>query len=279
MVTDTAEFVYDSSQGRPPLVSELRNMWNYRGLLRLLVARDLTLRYKRSVLGVGWTFLNPLLTSLVMWLIFSQIFERQAREEIPFIVYLLSGLTLVNFFSQGVVSSGASIVSSRGIITKVFVPPEIFSFSASVSSGVNFLIMMIPLLGLQLLTGVGIPWTVFLVVIPAIFLLATVAGLGLALASLAVHFYDVLEMTKVLAMLMTWMVPTFYTEEMIPDRFWPIIQANPLYSYLVVFRGFVFGGEFAPWWNFVVMFGFTAFSLALGAWVFSRSWKTVVGKL
>jgi ABC-type polysaccharide/polyol phosphate export permease len=279
VVTDTADIVYDSSRVRRPIVSEVRNTWTYRGLLRLLVRRDLTLRYKRSFLGVGWSLLNPLITSAVMWFIFSQVFARSAREDVPFIVWLLSGITLVAFFSQGIVASGSSLVTSRGIITKVYVPPEIFAFSTAIAAGVNFLIMMIPLLALQIFTGIGIPWTVFLVPIPAIATLLTVAGVGLMLAAAAVHFYDIIEMTKVLATLLTWMVPTFYTLAMIPTEYHWVIKANPVYSYLVIFRGFVWGGEFAPWWNWVVMIATTLIVLALGAWIFGRSWKNVVARL
>lgn len=271
--------VYDSAEVRRPLVNELRNFWGYRGLIRLLVRRDITVRYKRSVLGVAWTFINPLVTTAVMWFIFSEIFQRSERDSTPFIVYLLSGLTIVNFFSQGIVAAGSSLVNSRGILTKVFVPPEIFAMSASLSGAVNFAIMLIPLLAIQVFTGVGIPWTVVLIVIPALAMLITVVGIGLLLAAAAVHFYDVLDLTKVLAQLMTWLVPTFYPLSMIPDRFIPYIKANPLYSYLRVFRSFVYEGQFAEWWNFVVMGTTTVVAFGLGTWIFARSWKSIVARL
>jgi len=87
-VTSAPSLVYDSDQARTPLVSEFQNLWQFRGLLRLLVTRDLTVRYKRSMLGVWWTLLNPLLTMSVLWVVFSQFFRFQIPY-IPFSVYLL----------------------------------------------------------------------------------------------------------------------------------------------------------------------------------------------
>jgi ABC-type polysaccharide/polyol phosphate export permease len=268
--------VYDSDEPRTPLLTEARNLWRYRGLLRLLVVRDLTVRYKRSTLGVWWTLLNPLLTMGVMWVVFSRFFKFTIPG-VPFSVYLLSGILLVTFFSQGVMAVGAAVVNNASVLSKVHVPAEIFSFSAATAAAVNFLLSLIPLLIIQLIAGVGIPWTVFLVVIPVICLLALVSGLGLILASGAVHFFDLLDLTSVFIQLIGYLTPTFYpVEGFIPPEYQPLIFANPLYSYLLVFRGFVYEGVFAPWWAFAVMGGTALGALALGVWVFSRSWKSLV---
>jgi ABC-type polysaccharide/polyol phosphate export permease len=279
VLTKSPATYYDSDLIRRPVVTEFRNFWDYRGLIRLLVVRDLIVRYKRSILGVWWTLLNPILQTAVMWLVFSQVFERSARGDIPFIVYLLSGITLVQLFTQGVVATGSSILGSRNLLVKVYVPPEVFSLAASLTALVNFAIMLVPLFALELILGVGVPVTAILVWIPAVAMLALVAGLGLMLAAAAVHFYDVIDLAKVLAQLMTWMVPTFYTLAMIPEEFHPIIKANPLYSYLAVFRGFAITGLVAPLWNFAVMVVTSVLALGIGVWVFSRSWRSLVARL
>ena len=272
----TSTFVYDSDQARRPLVSELRNLWNYRGLLRLLVTRDLTVRYKRSTLGVWWTLLNPLLFMGVLWMVFGQFFRFEIPGETPYIVYLLSGIVFLTFFSQGLIATGSSIVNSASILTKVFVPPEVFALSSSVAALTNFGISLLPLIAVQLITGVGVPWTVLLVPIPAVCMLMLVAGLGLLVASAAVFFYDVLDLTAVGVQILTYLTPTFYPISIVPDRFLPIVQANPLYSFLLVFRGFVYEGVFAPGWAFIVMFVTALGFLLIGAWVFARSWKSLV---
>jgi ABC-type polysaccharide/polyol phosphate export permease len=272
----TSTYVYDSDQPRRPLATELTNLWAYRGLLKLLVTRDLTVRYKRSTLGVWWTLLNPLLTMTVLWIVFSQFFRFEVPGDVPYIVYLLSGILLITFFSQGVIATGSSIVNSASVLSKVYVPAEVFSMAAAVAALVNFLISLIPLLVIQLITGAGIPWTLALVPIPAFCLLLFVAGLGLLVASAAVYFYDVLDLTAVLTQLVGYLTPTFYPISIVPDQFLPLIYANPLYSYLVVFRGFMYEGVFAPTWNFVMMIASSIIILLLGVWVFTRSWKNLV---
>ena len=266
---------YDSDKARRPLVSEFENIWNNRSLIRLLVGRDLTVRYKRSVLGVWWTFLNPLLTTGVMWVVFGQFFRFQIPD-LPYIVYLLSGILLMTYFAQATLAAGSAIVNSAGILTKVYVPAEVFSFSAAAAAAVNFLISLGILLVVQLVTGVGIPWTVVLVPIPIVAMLALTAGLGLLIASAAVRFFDVIDFAGVLIQIVSYLTPTFYPVSIVPEAYLPLIYSNPLYSYLVVFRAYVYGGVMPPAWNMAYMVGSAVVALALGVWVFSRSWKSLV---
>jgi ABC-type polysaccharide/polyol phosphate export permease len=272
----TSTYTYDSDQPRRPIATELTNLWNYRGLLKLLVTRDLTVRYKRSTLGVWWTLLNPLLTMTVLWVVFGQFFRFDTPGDEPYIVYLLSGILFITFFSQGVMATGSSIVNSASVLSKVYVPAEVFSVAASVAALVNFGISLIPLLAIQLITGVGVPWTVILVPIPAFFLLLLVSGIGLLVASAAVFFYDVLDLTAVMIQLISYLTPTFYPLSIIPEKFLPFIYANPLYSYLTVFRHFMYTGDFAPGWTFVMMPVTAVIVLLVGVWVFTRSWKSLV---
>jgi len=274
-VTSRSNAIYDSAQPRTPLVTEFRNLWEFRGLLRLLVTRDLTVRYKRSSLGVWWTVLNPLLTTSILWVVFSQFFRFEIPG-VPFVVYLLSGILLVAFFAQGVNATGAAMVNNSAVLSKVYVPAEVFAFSSAIAAASNFMISLIPLLAIQLITGVGIPWTALLIPIPVICLLAFTVGTGLLVAAAAVYFYDVLDLTGVFIQLVSYLVPTFYPITIVPDRFVWLIYMNPLYSFLTVFRGFVYQGELAPLWNFAVMGVSAIVMLLAGLWVFSRSWKNLV---
>jgi ABC-type polysaccharide/polyol phosphate export permease len=272
--------IYDSAQPRLPLLSEFRHFWTYRGLIRLLVNRDLTVRYKRSLLGVWWTLLNPLLTAGIMYLVFGQLFKgRFGATDEPYVVYLLSGVMFMTFFSQGVMATGSAITGASGILSKVYVPAEVFSISTALAAGVNFVISLIPLVVAQLIVGAGIPWTIILVPIPALAMLAFVAGLGLLIASAAVFFYDVLDLTRVGVQLVTYLTPMFWPLSIIPEQYQPLLKINPLFSYLEVFRGFMYRGEFAEWWAFVIMLGSALLVLVLGVWVFARSWRQMVGAL
>lgn len=269
---------YDSDNRQPPLLAELSNLHTYRGLLRLLVVRDITLRYKRSVLGVWWTLLNPLLTTAVLWLVFSQVF-RFETPGVPFIVYLLSGVLVVNYFSQGLASVSGSLVASAGVLTKVYVPPEVFAMSAAAAAAVNFLLSLIPLLVIQVLTGTGVAWTAFLLLVPALCVLALITGLGLLVATAAIRFADALDLVGIFVILLGYLTPTFYPLSIVPENFRIFIYSNPLFSYVEVFRQLVYGGTFAPLWNWAVMFGTASGALALGAYVFSRRWAALAASL
>jgi ABC-type polysaccharide/polyol phosphate export permease len=271
----TSTSIYDSDQVRTPLLTEFRNLWEFRGLLRLLVTRDLTVRYKRSALGVWWTLLNPLLTMSILWIIFSQFFRFQIPD-VPFAVYLLSGVLLVTFFGQGVNATGAAMVNNAAVLSKVYVPAEVFAFSSAIAAASNFMISLIPLFAIQVVTGVGVPWTALLIPLPVLCLLAFTVGVGLLVAAAAVYFYDVLDLTGVFIQLASYLVPTFYPITIVPEGFRWVIQINPLYSYLKVFRGFAYEASFAPGWNFAVMVVSAVVVLLVGVWVFSRSWKNLV---
>ncbi len=275
----TPPIIYDSATPAHPLIQPFKNIWEKRDLIKLLVARDLTLRYKRSVLGIWWTVLNPLLTTLVFWFVFSNIFERRGEGEAPFVVYLLSGTLLIStFFSQGVLAGGSALLGSRNILSRVKVPGEVFAVTASLAAAVNILIGVVILALLQLATGWGIPWTVILIPIPLFAMLLLVTGLGMLIASAAIHFYDVLDFVRVLLSLVVWLVPTFYPLDILDGNptMQTLIKANPLYSYLTVFRGFMYDGVFAPGWNFAVMFASAILVLVAGVWVFSKSWRQAV---
>lgn len=270
--------IYDSAKRLPPLAAELHNLYAYRGLLRLLVVRDITLRYKRSILGVWWTLLNPLLTTGVLWLVFSRVF-RFETPGVPFIVYLLSGVLVVNYFSQGLTSVSSSLVASAGILTKVYVPPEVFAMSAAAAACVNFLLSLVPLLVIQVLTGTGIAWTAVLLPVPAVCVLALITGAGLLVATAAIRFADALDLVGIFVILLGYLTPTFYPLSIVPPDFRVVIYCNPLYSYVEVFRQLVYGGTFAPLWNWVVMVGTAGVALALGAYVFSRKWSSLAASL
>jgi ABC-type polysaccharide/polyol phosphate export permease len=138
------------------------------------------------------------------------------------------------------------------------------------------MISLIILLVIQLVTGVGIPWTVILIPIPVLAMLGLTAGLGLLIAAAAVHFFDVIDLASVFIQLISYLTPSFYPISIIPESFLFVIYLNPLYSYLTVFRGFMYGGEFVDWWMFAYMGATSIVALLLGVWMFSRSWRSLV---
>lgn len=267
---------YDSDRVRRPLIGELTNLWEHRRLMRVLVVRDLTFRYKRSFIGVWWTLLNPLLFAAVMWVVFSQLFRFDIPEGVPYIVYLLSGLITVLFFTQGALAAGGAIVHSAGILTKVYVPAECFAVSAAIAALLNFAVNLIPLLAVQLALGVGIPWTVVLVPLPAFFMLLFVVGVGLLVAAAAVFFYDILEIISVLFQLLAYLTPSFYPVSIVPSDLRVFVELNPLYSFLTVFRHLLYRGDMPPGQFVLGMIISSTVAMLLGLYAFSRSWRRLV---
>lgn len=266
---------YDSDARPLAVVGELRNLWEFRALFRLLVVRDVLLKYKRSVLGVWWTLLNPLLTMTVLWLVFSRLFRFAiGTTGVPYVIYLLSGVVVISFFSQAVVAVAGSMIANADVLGRVYVPAEVFSLAAATAAAVNFLLSLIPLFIFQLALGVGIPWTALLLPVPIVALLAMAAGLGLMLASLAVRFGDTLSLTEILLQLLTYLTPVFYPLSVVPGGFKLFIQFNPLYHHLAMFRGLAYGGYVGSAGELGIVVGSSAAVLALGAWIFARGWRS-----
>ena len=113
--------VYDSSVKQTPVISQLKAIYESRGLLRLLVARDLTVRYKRSVIGIWWSLLNPLFTTAVMFYVFNTVFKSRLPNGQAFLPYLLSGVLLMTLFNQGLTMGADSVATGAGVLTKVYV--------------------------------------------------------------------------------------------------------------------------------------------------------------
>ena len=270
----TAEPLYDSAAQSSGLRGDVRELVRFRGLLKLLIARDLTVRYKRSMFGVWWTLLNPLLTSLVMWVVFSQVFRFQVPG-VPFIVYLLSGVILYTFFSQGLLAVSTALSSSAGVITKVYVPPAVFPLATGLSNLTNFVISLGLLLFVQVVTGAGIAWTVVFLPVLALALLGFVVGLGLVLAVAVVRFHDTSSLLVVVLQLLAYLTPQFYPVSILPESVRDLIWLNPVYSYLVVFREMAYGGGVGPALAWAIITATSLGSLAAGSRILRRTWSDV----
>jgi len=273
--------VYDSAQPSTTFTSVFTNLWTYRGLLRLLVRRELTVRYKRSTLGTWWTLLNPLLTTAVLWLVFGLVAGRFGGDDLsePYVVYLLAGVIMMTFFGQTVIATGSAITGSKEILSKVYVPAEVFAFATAFAGLINFLISCTLLVFAAIVSGQGIAWTAVLSPLPILSMMALIVGLGLLIASAAVWFFDVIDLTSVLIQLLYYLTPVFWTLSFIPEWAHPLIFANPLYSYLEIFRDVVYRGEISVWWQWAMMLGTASAAVLLGAWVFTRAWKSLVNQL
>jgi ABC-type polysaccharide/polyol phosphate export permease len=274
VIAETDGVVYDSARRPVPILDELRTVWAYRGLLQLLVSRDLVLRYKRSLLGVWWTLLNPLLTMTVLWVVFSQIFRFEAT--VPYAAYVLSGIVLYTFFDQVLNGAGGAMLASSAVLSKMYVPPVVLCLSAALAATVNLAVTLLPLFVIILVSGVGVPLTLPLIVVPVTLLLMFGIGLGLLIAPMAVRFQDTMQLLQLALLLGLYASPVVWPASIVPDRFATLVQLNPLYHFLVSFRHLLYEGTLGPWTAYAVMGGAATLALIAGVFVFDRAWRDAV---
>lgn len=251
----------------------------YTQLIRLLVNRELTLRYKRSVIGIGWTLLNPMLTSFVLWVIFSFVFAARLPGEQQFAPYLMAGILLSTFFNQGVLASAESIARNSGVLTKIYVPPQIFPLVTAAASLINFFIGMIPLALVCFISGQSLSWKLPLVVIVGVCLALLVSGIGLFLSILFIRFDDSRNIVNVLLMILIYITPVFYPLSILGPRLQIIIQLNPLTSYLDIFRWAFSNNSVVSWLDWVFMLSTSIISIWVGSKLFKKYWSRTVAML
>ncbi|MBR6509509.1 MAG: ABC transporter permease [Clostridia bacterium] len=202
----------------------------YNFLLRQLVARDFKVKYKRSVLGVLWSLLYPLLTMAVMAIVFSQFFRFKVPD-VDYLSYLMSGLVIFNYFSEASNLAMSSVVANFSLINKVYMPKYIFPLSKCVFVGINFLLSQIPLYAILFISGPGV--NIYHLLLPYMYLCLFLftLGFGLILSTVSVFLRDMFYIYGVVLNLWTYLTPIMWDINMVSDR--PLItlalKLNPLY--------------------------------------------------
>ena len=269
--------LYDSS-ARTNYFSELTTyLWKQRDLIKLLIKRDISVRYKRSVLGLLWTMLNPLLTSLVIWFVFVSIFKPKLADGTQFAPYVLAGVLIMTFFNQAFMGAAESISSGIGILQKVYVKPQVFAVAAAISNAINFLLGLFALLLVTLLVGEGISLFAPLTILVILSMLGLTIGLALMTSILFIRFDDSKNIIAITLQLLYYLTPIFYPKDILSEKVRLIVSLNPLTSYLDIFR-FVFANTGkATTFDWVYMFSTSTLALFVGLAVFKRYWaKSVV---
>ena len=261
------EFTYDSENRKSAALEELRDVTRYRDLLYQLIRRDIVARYKRSILGVVWTMLQPLGMMVVMSIVFSRLFGRLEG----YAIYLLSGLVCWNFFSQTTSSALQQIVWGETLMRRIFIPHTTFSISSIGTGIVNIIFSMVPLVLLMVLTLRPVTWAVLFIPISVVLLAAFALGVGLTLSTLAVQFPDIREMYQILLQAWMYLTPIMYPIDILPVeyRYW-ILYLNPMYYMVSLFRIPIYDGKLPSPDIFVAATSISLLSLVVG-WVYFSS--------
>lgn len=250
------------------LLVAIQAVEKYRFLIRQLVARDFKTKYKRSVLGMVWSFLNPLLTMLVQYFVFSTIF----KNDIPFYAaYLLIGVVLFNFFNEVCNMSLYSILGNASLITKVYMPKYIYPLTRVLSSIVNLGIALIPMIIVCLITGVRFEKSAILALYFILCLMIFSMGMAFLLSSAMVFFRDTQFLWSVFSMVWMYATPIFYPETILPEEFRFVLKINPLYHFLKNTRICLLNGISPEPNAYAQCMIISLVTLALGAWVFKKS--------
>lgn len=239
----------------------------YKFLLHQLVKRDFKTKYLRSVLGVLWSFFNPLLMMLVQYIVFSTLF----KNTIPhFAAYLIIGNICFSFFNESCSLTLNSIVGNAGLITKVYMPKYIYPLSRTISSLVNLAISLAPMLIVCLITGVRFTFAVFISPYFFFCLFLFSLGVGMLLSCTMVYFRDTQFLWGILVTIWMYFTPVFYSIEIIPGALRRLFELNPMYIFISSIRCCIMYGAVPLPGTFLKSAFAAGLALAVGALVFKK---------
>lgn len=259
--------VYDSALRRSPALEEVQQLSRYRHLIAQWVRRDIITRYKRSVLGVAWTMLNPLGTTLVLAVVFSKVFGDTLGG---YAAYVLTGLIPWIFFSQTTNAAMTTLLWGGSLIKRIYVPRTAFAVAGVGTGLVNLLLSLVPLVLVISLFGNPPTWTILALPLPILFLAMFALGFGLLISRFAVLFADVLDMYQVVLTAWMYLSPVIYKIELVPSEFQWLVRLNPMYYLINYFRGPIYDGRLPRLEETLLVGGISLFTLMLGWWAFSR---------
>lgn len=248
-------------------------IYTYKFLMKQLISRDFKTKYKRSVLGVFWSFLNPLLTMVVQYIVFSTIFRANIRN---YPVYLLSASIMFSFFTEAVGGGLGSIVSNASLIKKVYAPKYIYPITKVLSTAINLMISLIPLLAVILFTGERINIHYLLIPYVMVCLIAFCIGMSLIMATSNVFFRDTQFLWGILSLLWMYATPMFYPASIIPERFHFVLVANPMYAFISFFRTILLDYSSPQMIDYIACAGWAIAFCVIGGFLFNKFQKRFV---
>lgn len=240
----------------------------YGFLMKQLISRDFKTKYKKSVLGVLWSFISPLLMMTIQYIVFSTIFTNNIK---CYPVYLLSGYTIFNFFSEAVNLGIESIVGNASLITKVYVPKYVYPFTRVCSSAINLFISMILLIVMCIIMRIPFTKALLLIWIPILCIFVFSLGIAMLLSSLMVFFRDIKFLWGALSLVWMYATPIFYPTDIIPEKFDFILKLNPITCILQAFRTILIDGQGVETSVIALSVVYSLLALAVGMLVFKKT--------
>ncbi len=253
-----------------------KNLYNYREFLKTSIKKEFRGKYKKSFLGVLWSFLNPLFQLLIYALVFPFILKNNVEN---YTVFLIVALFPWNFFNLSIIQSAACIVANGGIIKKVYFPREILPIATSTSNLINFLISSILVFLAVFISGIGL--TKAVVVLPLIILIQYILQLGLSfiLSAITVYVRDVEYLINVLMMLAFYLSPIVYSADMIPSKYLPLFKLNPMFHIIKYYRDILYYGKIPEMGSVLLLLFACIIILVVGYLIFRKLEKRFAEEL
>ena len=255
----------------------MANFKKYKFLMSQLILRDFKIKYKRSVLGVVWSLLYPILMMAVMALVFSNMFRFQV-EGVSYLVYLLTGIIKFQYFSEASNLAMTSVVNNFTLINKVYIPKYIFPLAKCLFVGINFLLSLIPWFLIIVLTQFGLgnypaSINIYYLILPFIFvcLLLFTVGMGFFLSCVSVFLRDVFYIYGIVLTIWQYFTPIFYSIEIIPAKLQFFFQFNPIYQFLEASRTIVLYGQCPTAINLILCAVYAIIAMVVGCIVFKKN--------
>ena len=242
-------------------------------VLSSLVSKDFKLKYRRSVLGVLWSILNPLLMMIVLSAVFSFIFKGDIEN---FPLYLILGTTLFNFMSAATNDGMLSILNSASLIKKIRINKMVFPLEKVIFELVNFVISLVAVVIVMVYFKVVPTWNILFLPLLLVYMIMFCTGLALILATLAVFFRDIIHLWGVVLTAWTYATPLFYPIQRLPEFMIGLMEFNPMYQYVTYFREIALYAQTPSIEMNLICFAMAAITLAVGIVVFGRSQKKFI---
>lgn len=252
-------------------MKHLKEIFDYREMIYSLVRQDLRGRYKGSVLGFLWTFINPLLQLAVYTFVFSVIMPNNIDK---FYLYLFVGLVPWLFFSGSMTGGAACIMAQKDMVKKIYFPREVMPISYVTSGFVNMLFCFIVIFVVILISGIGFN-PVALLCLPIVMLVEYTMALGGAMvtSALTVYFRDLEYILGIVTMAWMYFTPIIYTVDMVPEPLRPILNLNPMTPVIVAYRNILYYKQVPELRTLLLAFGLGLIVLIIGALVFNKLQK------
>lgn len=245
----------------------LNKLKKHQFLFEELVKRDFKKKYKRTVLGMLWSILSPLLTLLVMRLVFTQFFGRGTPH---YTTYLFCGNLVFSYFNESTREGMSSLMSNARIFTKVNVPKYLFLFSKNVQTLINFCLTLCVFFVFCVLDNITFTWKLICLLYPIACLVLFNIGVGLVLSALFVFFRDIQYLWSVFTQLLMYMSAIFYTIDRYSYTAQCLFLLNPVYLFIRYFRKIVIEATVPTLWFHLLMAADVAIVLGIGCWMYKK---------